>query len=83
MTQIEKLRSIANQAPMPPKGNAATDAVLHRWHEGEEPDAALVAEARQCMIQALPFHAYDKSWRITYCGIDETECFAIEGVQWD
>lgn len=82
MTQLEKLRSIANQAHTLPKGNAATDAVLHRWHEGEKPDPALVAEARQCMEQNLPFHAYDKSWRITHCGIDETECFAIEGVQW-
>lgn len=65
-----------------PAGHLSTDTVLHRWPEGVEPDPDIVAEARMCMANDLPFIFEGKQWRITWCEPDETDCFSIEGVEW-
>ncbi|MDQ6437425.1 hypothetical protein RB623_25510 [Mesorhizobium sp. LHD-90] len=75
-----ELQRLARTAAMP-EGKPATDKVLYRWHN-EVPDRKIVEEALLCMEQGLPFLAFDRQWRVTYCEIDETDCFAIEGVEW-
>lgn len=65
----------------PPEGDVITDAVLYRWYDGK-PDTLIVAEAQQCMENILPFEAHGKQWRVTYCELDEIDCFAVEGVEW-